>query len=108
MTSCGLGRRKEGSRHISSRPRTHMCAARADSLRRPRQQSVRYADGPPPPGADGPLFASEHLVPPLFPTSRADSPPRPGGRSARSVWTVRPTAADSLTFLLIFSLIYSR
>jgi hypothetical protein len=59
------------------------------------------------PGADGPLFAPERPVLPLFPMSRADGPHRPGGRSTRSGRTVRPTAANSPTFLYIFSLIYS-
>jgi hypothetical protein len=58
------------------------------------------------PGADGPLFAPEHLVLLLFPTSRADGPRCPGGQSARSGRTVRPTAVDGLTSLFNFSLIY--
>jgi hypothetical protein len=80
--------------------------------RNPRTVRGALADGPRGartvrhPGADCPLFASERLVLHLLPTSRADGPRRPGGQSARSGWIVRPTAADGLTSLFNFSLIY--
>jgi hypothetical protein len=87
-----LGKRKEAA-DLSPRDLGPTCAWHARTVRHP--------------SADGPLFAPERPVSPLFPTSRADGPRRPGGRSARSGRTVRPTAADSPTFLYIFSLIYS-
>jgi hypothetical protein len=82
------------------------------SARGTRGQSA-HADGPRGartirhPSTDGLLFAPEHPVLPLFPSSCADGPGRPGGRFSRSGRTVRPTATDSPTFLYIFSLIYS-
>jgi hypothetical protein len=59
------------------------------------------------PGADGPLFARERPVLHLLPMSRADGPRRPGGRSARSGQTVRPTAVYDPTSHFNFSLKYS-
>jgi hypothetical protein len=88
------------------RPGTHPRAAPVDSPRSPRGRSARCADGPAP-RRGSPLFVPGHPVLPLSPPSRANSPRRPGGRSARSGRTVRPTAANSLTFLFFFSLINS-
>jgi hypothetical protein len=106
MTSCGLGRRKESTGlslrvlgPTSARHTRTVCDATADSPRGAR--TVRH------PGADGPLFAPEHPELPLSPSSRANSPRRPGGRSSRSGRTVQPTAADRPAFLFFFSLIYS-
>jgi hypothetical protein len=94
----GLGWRREGvPASISSR------GLGPNRTRHPRTVRGAHVDGPRGawtirhPGADSPLFDLGPPVLPLSPPSRADSPRRPGRRSARSRRIVRPTAADSPT-----------
>jgi hypothetical protein len=80
--------------------------------RNPRTARGALTDGPRGtrtvrhPGTDCPLFAPERPVLHLLPTSLADGPRRPGGQSASSGRTARPTVADGPTSLFNFSLIY--
>jgi hypothetical protein len=94
--SCGLGKRKEGSRLISSRPGTNLHVARADSPRRPRGWSARCADGPTPRrGRSVICFRTPSVAPlPHEPRERFVSPDDPPGATGQSnplPRTVRPS-----------------
>jgi hypothetical protein len=106
MTSCGLGRRKEAT-GLSLRVLGPTSARHTRTVRDAPADCPRGALTVRRPDADGPLFAPEHPELPLSPSSRAESLRRPGGRSARSGRTVRPTVADRPTVLFFSSLIYS-
>jgi hypothetical protein len=104
-SSCGLGRRRATG--LSLRILGPTSARHVRTVRGALANSLRGARTVCHPGADGPLFARERPVLHLLPMSRADGPRRPGGRSARSGQTVRPTAVYDPTSHFNFSLKYS-
>jgi hypothetical protein len=81
-----LGTRRETANFTHSRPRSHRCAAGADSLRCPSGQSARSADGPDP--RRGRSVKTNR-------TSRdAPAPHQLRGRSAMAWRTVRQDQPD--------------
>jgi hypothetical protein len=86
-----FGKKKERAVGLSPRDLGPTCARHARTVCDAPADNLRGARTVRCPGADGPFYAPEPLVPPQSPSNCADGPRRTGGQSARYRQTVQPT-----------------